>query len=154
MAHLSFNSLIGPLTLFEEAGALIALDWGRAPDGGTTPLLARGRAQLDEYFAGRRKVFDLPLNPAGTAFQHAVWDVMRTIPHGTVRTYADIAAEIGSAPRAVGSASGRNPLPILIPCHRVVGKNGSLTGYSAGDGIATKARLLALEGLPTTVTTA
>ena len=108
-------------------------------------LLLRAAAELDEYFAGRRRDFTLPLAPRGTAFQQAVWEALRSIPYGQTRTYAEIAQAVGKprACRAVGMANHHNPIAILIPCHRVVGSDGSLTGYAAGVGI--KAQLLALE---------
>ena len=101
--------------------------------------------QLREYFAGRRRAFDLRLAPTGTRFQRAVLEVLQRIPYGETRSYADIAEAIGNprAVRAVGAANGRNPLPIVIPCHRVIGSNGSLTGF--GGGIETKRFLLDLE---------
>jgi methylated-DNA-[protein]-cysteine S-methyltransferase len=103
--------------------------------------------QLTEYFAGRRRDFDLPLAPRGTAFQQRVWDSLCRIPFGAVRTYGDIARAIGQplAVRAVGQANGRNPLPIVIPCHRVIAGDGTIGGYSSG--INVKHRLLALEGV-------
>jgi methylated-DNA-[protein]-cysteine S-methyltransferase len=102
--------------------------------------------QLREYFAGGRREFDLPLAPHGTPFQQSVWDVLRTIPYGRTLSYLDVANAIGkpAASRAVGAANGANPLPIVVPCHRVIGANGSLTGF--GGGIGVKRRLLALEG--------
>ncbi len=101
--------------------------------------------QLDAYFAGERTDFDLALAPRGTPFQHAVWDALRTIPYGETRSYGEIAGAIGrpTASRAVGAANGRNPLPIVVPCHRVIGATGKLTGF--GGGLETKAALLALE---------
>jgi methylated-DNA-[protein]-cysteine S-methyltransferase len=102
--------------------------------------------QLRAYFAGGLRAFDLPLDPEGTAFQRSVWEAMRRIPYGATASYVEIARRIGkpAAPRAVGAASGRNPLPIVIPCHRVIGTNGQLTGY--GGGLAIKRALLSLEG--------
>ena len=104
------------------------------------------RRQLAEYFTAGRTDFDLPLDPRGTPFQMRVWRHLRTIPYGKTRTYGQIARQLRkpNATRAVGQAAGRNPLPILIPCHRLVGKGGSLVGFAAG--ITTKARLLRLEG--------
>jgi len=101
--------------------------------------------QLNEYFRGTRRVFDLKLHPKGTEFQKAVWKALASIPYGETRTYGDIAKAVGrpAAVRAVGLANGRNPLPIVIPCHRVIGKDGTLTGY--GGGLAAKQTLLALE---------
>ncbi|MGK2857927.1 MAG: methylated-DNA--[protein]-cysteine S-methyltransferase [Thermoanaerobaculia bacterium] len=108
--------------------------------------LAGAAAQLREYFAGERTTFDLPLAPEGTAFQRRVWDALREIPYGETRSYGEIAARVGApaASRAVGAANGRNPIAVVIPCHRVIGANGSLTGYAGGVGI--KRALLALEG--------
>lgn len=102
--------------------------------------------QLAEYFAGARREFDLPLAAEGTAFQHSVWRLLRTIPYGVTVTYGDLARRIGNlrAARAVGLANGANPLPIIVPCHRVIGSNGSLTGF--GGGIHLKQQLLELEG--------
>lgn len=105
--------------------------------------------QLDEYFAGSRTAFDLPLSPVGTPFQVAVWEQLRLIPRGTTTTYGAIAARIGraAAARAVGTAVGRNPISVIVPCHRVVGSDGSLTGFAGG--LARKQRLLAIEGVRT-----
>ena len=146
MAYLSFPSPLGDLTLFEENGSLVAVEWGRTEDGGKTPLLVEARQQLLDYFAGRRRDFDLPLNPMGTPFQKSVWALMRAIPFGQVDTYGALAERLATSPRPVGTACGRNPLPILIPCHRVVGATGKLGGYSGIDGVETKKFLLSLEG--------
>lgn len=146
MPQLSLHTPLGSLTLSEEDGAIIALDWGRGRDQEATPLLLRARDQLQDYFDGKRMVFDLPLAPHGTAFQRRVWDALCTIPAGQTRSYLDIAQQVGCrAPRAIGQANGANPIPIIIPCHRVVAANGSLGGYSGGDGAATKRYLLDLE---------
>jgi len=103
------------------------------------------KKQLNEYFAGERKTFELPLAPDGTEFQRQVLDALQQIPYGTTVSYGDIASSIGrpKAVRAVGAANGRNPIPVIIPCHRVVGANGDLTGF--GGGLPTKRALLALE---------
>ncbi len=146
MAHLSLNSPLGPLTVFEDGGAIVAVEWGRAPDGRVTPLLADARDQLDAYFDGRRRAFDLPLRPAGSPFQRAVWDAIAAVPYGDTASYGDLARRLGSSPRAVGGACGRNPIAVVIPCHRIVGSGGRLTGYSGGDGLTTKDALLRLEG--------
>ncbi len=116
--------------------------WRRQPDA---QLIVRARRQLDEYFAGQRKHFDLAVEPAGTAFQRGVWRALRDIPYGVTTHYGDIAARIGkpTASRAVGAANGRNPISIVIPCHRVIGANGDLTGYAGG--MARKEALLRLE---------
>ena len=145
---------IGALALTAHAGMLTAIRFGTSvtvssPDDSSaadSPVLTQAQRQLDEYFTGVRKTFDLPLAPAGTAFQRAVWDALLTIPYGEVRTYADIARALGNpgASRAVGMACHVNPLPIVIPCHRVVGKAG-LTGYAGGLHI--KEALLHLEGV-------
>ena len=118
-------------------------DWQRTDDD---PLLRETSAQLDEYFAGTRRMFDLPLAPRGTDFQLDVWQELRAIPYGRTISYAQLAARIGkpSAMRAVGAANGRNPLPIVVPCHRVIGADGTLTGF--GGGLPTKHFLLKLEG--------
>lgn len=117
-----------------------------AAGGARTPLSDRADAQLREYFAGTRREFDLPLAPEGTAFRKQVWAALLEIPYGETRSYREIAERIGSpkAVRAVGGANHHNPISILIPCHRVVGAGGGLTGYAGG--LETKAQLLALEG--------
>jgi methylated-DNA-[protein]-cysteine S-methyltransferase len=109
------------------------------------PALAFARVQLEQYFAGTRRVFDLPLHPSGTPFQRAVWAELARIPYGATISYGELAQRIDQprAVRAVGAANGRNPLPIVLPCHRVIGANGSLTGF--GGGLPTKRFLLALE---------
>ena len=150
MANLSFcviNTPIGPVRLEadgEGLTGLVFLDNGdpTAPDG---PVLEEAARQLAEYFRGARKVFDLPLRPIGTEFQLRVWRALREIPFGETRTYGDIARRLGrpGAARAVGMANHRNPLPVFIPCHRVVGANGALTGYAGG--LMRKRALLQLE---------
>jgi methylated-DNA-[protein]-cysteine S-methyltransferase len=110
------------------------------------PLFTVVAGQLEEYFAGRREVFDLPLRPRGSEFQQRVWGVLQQIPYGTTWSYGDVAAQLGLGPeaaRAVGSANGSNPIPIVVPCHRVVGADGSLTGF--GGGLERKRLLLELE---------
>ena len=146
MSYLSIHSPLGPLTVFEDGGAIVAIEWGRGPEPGATPLLEEAGAQIDAYFDGRLTAFDLPLRPAGNAFRQAVWQQMRKIPYGHTRTYGELARSLGSAPRPVGGACGRNPIPIVIPCHRVIGAGGRMTGYSGGAGIETKRALLRLEG--------
>jgi methylated-DNA-[protein]-cysteine S-methyltransferase len=119
-------------------------DWKRS---GEDPVLSEAERQLREYFAGEREVFTVPLRPAGTPFQLSVWRALEEIPYGRTRTYSDIARAIGrpTATRAVGAANGQNPLPIFVPCHRVIGSNGSLTGF--GGGLDVKLALLRLEGV-------
>ena len=135
---------LGPMCLVEADGALVRFFRG---SGGAdaSPLLLEAEKQLAEYFAGTRREFALPLAPAGTEFQRKVWDALCTIPYGETRSYGEIAAAIGKpkAARAVGSAVHRNPLPVILPCHRVIGANGSLTGFAWGT--EAKAVLLALE---------
>lgn len=145
MPQLSFLTPLGELTVSEEDGAIVALDWGRGRDRTETPLLRAARDQLQDYFDGRRTGFDLPLAPHGTAFQKRVWEALLAIPPGETRSYQDIARALGTVARAVGQANGANPIPIIIPCHRVVGAGGALGGYSGADGPATKRFLLDLE---------
>jgi methylated-DNA-[protein]-cysteine S-methyltransferase len=165
------HSPIGPLTLTAENDALVEIDFATSAgtaegkvgspegsasatgedDAGPRPVSATDRVldeaarQLDGYFAGERRRFDLPLDPHGTAFQTDVWEALRKIPYGETRSYADIARRIGrpTAVRAVGRANGQNPLAIVVPCHRVIGADGSLTGYSGG--VDKKRTLLELE---------
>lgn len=148
MSQLSFHSPHGDLTVSEDDGHIVALDWGWSSWQQETPLLIEAKRQLDAYFDGDRRDFDLPLAPTGTAFQKAVWAALRQIPYGAVRTYGDLAATLKTHARAVGLACGRNPLPILIPCHRILAASGALGGYSGGEGPETKAALLRLEGAP------
>ncbi|MBL4614558.1 MAG: methylated-DNA--[protein]-cysteine S-methyltransferase [Magnetovibrio sp.] len=149
METLCIKSLVGDLTLFEDAGKIIALDWGRGLDTPRTtenPLLQKTAEALRAYFqSGRDDFKDLPLDPGGTDFQRRVWQHMQKIQPGLIKTYGEIAKALNSSPRAVGTACGANPLPILIPCHRVVAQN-SLGGYSGDGGLETKTSLLRLEG--------
>lgn len=145
MTHLVVTTPFGPLTAFDDGGAIVALTWGAAPDGAASPLLSAAADRLSAYFAGRLRSFALPLRPAGTPFQRRVWRAMQAIPYGETTTYGALAAATGSAPRAVGQACAANPIAVIIPCHRVVGAGGRMTGYSGGDGVATKASLLDLE---------
>lgn len=142
---LNVETPIGLLSLSEENGYIIGLDWEAADEVRPTTVLALGARQLTEYFEGQRTEFDLPLTPPGTRFQQSVWYQMGRIPYGETRSYGALAKIIHSSARAVGTACGRNPIPIIIPCHRVVGANGSLTGYSGGKGIETKKFLIDLE---------
>ena len=152
MSHLSLHSPFGDLTLFEQNGAIVALEWGHPGRGhpgefGTTSptiLLKRAASALQDYFDTGRLNLSLPLNPAGSAYQHAVWTALQAIPAGETRTYTEIAAIAGGSARSVGGANSRNPIPILIPCHRVIAAGG-LGGYTGADGLITKRALLALE---------
>ncbi len=149
-------SPVGRLELVAHAGALVAIHFDAAPDGGSgsqrggSAVLTRAHRQLCEYFAGDRRAFDLPLRPTGTDFQRRVWGVLATVPWGTTTTYGEIARRLGLPPgasRAVGAANGANPLPVVLPCHRVVGRDGRLTGYAGG--LDRKATLLRLEHVRT-----
>jgi methylated-DNA-[protein]-cysteine S-methyltransferase len=142
MPQLSLHTPLGEVTISEDGDAIVALDWGRGRDQEATPLLREARDQLQEYFDGKRMSFDLPLAPEGSEFQKRVWAALCAIPPGETRSYADIARTIGSAPRAVGGANGANHIPLFIPCHRVIAADGTLGGYSGGDGPATKRYLL------------
>jgi methylated-DNA-[protein]-cysteine S-methyltransferase len=144
MASLTLSSPIGALTITERDGAIVEISWGRAENGSETALLRRAARQLDAYFAGRLRRFDLPLAPEGTAFQRRVWHAMEDIAYGRTASYGALARRLGSSARAVGRACGANPIPVVIPCHRVVAE-ASLGGYSGGAGLATKESLLAHE---------
>ena len=144
-----FDTPVGAIGLEEENGAIVRLLLPGAPAPRIacheTSLLTEGKRQLLEYLAGKRREFDLPLAPKGTEFYRSVWRALEEIPYGETRSYRDIAQAVGrpKAVRAVGQANHNNPIPIIIPCHRVVGANGSLTGY--GGGLDLKERLLRLE---------
>jgi len=143
-----YESPIGPLYLAESDGAITHLVFSPlSGEARETPLLYRAMEQLTAYFNGSLRQFDLPLNPKGTAFQTRVWQTLETIPYGTSWTYKRLAeaAECPKGYRAVGLANNRNPISIFIPCHRVVGSSGALTGY--GGGLDNKAYLLKLEGI-------
>lgn len=150
------DSPVGRLTLGASSAGLAAVLWDndrpqvvsleRAAESPDHPILVRAARQLEEYFAGNRKSFDIPLDFAGTEFQRKVWNALLTIPYGETRSYGQIARQIGhpDAVRAVGAANGKNPISIVVPCHRVIGSTGSLTGF--GGGLSAKAQLLELEG--------
>ena len=143
----SYETALGSVTFVEEDGALLAITTQHTYEGEKleTPLIQEAYRQLTEYLIGVRKCFDLPLNPRGTEFQQQVWKALCDIPYGGTRSYKQIAEAIGNpkAVRAVGMANNRNPLLIVIPCHRVIGANGKLVGYGAG--IEKKEYLLKLE---------
>jgi methylated-DNA-[protein]-cysteine S-methyltransferase len=145
MPELTVNSPLGPLTLIEADGAIIELDWRRAVKEEPSKFLKTGKDELEGYFSAELKTFSLPVNPKGTAFQKQVWEQMVKIPYGQVLTYGNVAKTLSSSPRAVGTACGRNPIPIIIPCHRFMGANGKLTGYTGAGGTKTKSFLLDLE---------
>ncbi|MCX6392959.1 MAG: methylated-DNA--[protein]-cysteine S-methyltransferase [Actinobacteria bacterium] len=150
LTHRTVSTPLGDITaVADDAGltqVILAGDDGsvlaEATEGG--PIVDAAAQQLAEYFAGERMAFDVPLAPQGTEFQQTVWTALGDVPFGTTATYGEIARAIGqlTATRAVGAANGRNPIPIIIPCHRVIGASGELTGYSGGGGIETKRRLL------------
>ena len=137
------------LGIAEEASAIVKVFFGHEMpagfSGAETPLIKKAAEQIEEYLAGKRKKFSLPLAPHGTEFQTAVWQALRSIPYGETRSYGEIAALIGrpKAVRAVGMANHCNPIVIIVPCHRVIGSSGDLTGY--GGGLPLKKRLLELE---------
>ena len=146
-AEIGFDSPIGPLTVRERDGAVVAVRWGKPDQERETPLLATAKAQLDGYFFCGLRQFELPVRPKGTEFDRRVFEAMQAIAYGTTITYGEIAAALGGTARDVGTACGRNPIPIIIPCHRVVGVGGALVGYSGAGGIETKQALLSLEGV-------
>ena len=154
MIYQDINSPIGRLRLIASGDELVGIWFEQGRDAakqaddlveGTSPVLDDTRRQLEEYFRGERREFDLPLAPRGTEFQKRVWRRLREIEYGTTTTYGALAQELGNpnASRAVGLANGSNPIPIVIPCHRVIGANGALTGF--GGGLPIKSALLALE---------
>jgi len=142
---LLIQTILGPLALEGTERALKAVRFGTLPADGGCPLLELAARELQEYLEGRRMEFDIPLAPDGTDFQRQVWAELRKIPYGETVSYGEIAARTGrpKAARAVGMANHRNPIPILIPCHRVVGAGGALVGY--GGGLSIKKKLLELE---------
>lgn len=151
------HSPIGRIEVTARQGAIVGLDIerdGTLPHDGIpesrSAVLDAASQQLSEYFAGTRREFDLPVATAGTAFQSSVWEQLSTIPYGAVRSYGEVGSSTGrpTAGRAVGGAVGANPIPIIIPCHRVLASDGRITGYSGGNGIPTKVSLLDLEGIP------
>jgi methylated-DNA-[protein]-cysteine S-methyltransferase len=154
MNYAYFESPIGPLLIAGDADGIHKITFpknGKAvtPEAGWTESsrgpIAEAIRQLREYFSGRRTDFDLPLVPEGTAFQKSVWQSLLRIPYGATISYGELARWVGNpkASRAVGAANGKNPLPIVIPCHRVIGANGTLTGF--GGGLPIKKALLELE---------
>lgn len=144
--HCRLETPVGTLWI-EEADGAVSCVTSRPLSGpeGNAPVLEQAKKELTEYFAGTRKTFSVPLNPRGTDFQRAVWAALREIPYGETRSYGQIAAQVGNpkAGRAVGMANNRNPIAIIVPCHRVIGADGSLTGYAGGLNV--KQELLALE---------
>lgn len=145
MAAISMHSPVGDLTLFAEDDSIVAVEWGWGSIQDPSPLLLRAKTALDAYFDGEAGLPpDLPLAPKGTPYRQKVWAALRDIPPGETRSYKEIAHIAGGSPRSVGGANAVNPIPILIPCHRVLATTG-IGGYSGGDGLGTKRILLALE---------
>lgn len=136
---------VGDLTVSTRDGAIVGVDWLTGFDD-ASPLLEKAAVQIRAYFDGTLQVFDLPLNPDVSSFQQDVCDAMAQIPFGQTRTYGDLAQELGVSAQAVGRGCGGNPIPILIPCHRVMGANGKLVGFSGAGGVETKVALLRHEG--------
>ena len=151
MFYTTLQSPVGELYIAEESGKIVFISFEKANvENGRekqTPLLSLAERQLTEYFDGARKTFDLPLNPSGTEFYQRVWKALEEIPYGETRSYKQIAEAVGApkACRAVGGANRNNPLPVFIPCHRVLGTDGGLRGYAGG--IEIKASLLEHEGV-------
>jgi methylated-DNA-[protein]-cysteine S-methyltransferase len=144
------DSPVGRLAIEADHDAVTSVRWSNdegAHDRSTTPVLEDAVRQLELYFAGRLKRFDLPLAARGTDFQKKVWTMMCEIPFGGTATYGGMAMALGSGPRAVGMACGRNPIPVIVPCHRVLASGGKEGGFSGGRGLPTKRQLLALEGV-------
>ena len=145
------NTKIGNMAIIEENNSIIEIQMNKKIEEQIsqkdTPLLKETEEQLLEYLEGKRKVFQVPLNPKGTKFMKEVWTALQEIPYGETKTYGQIAQRIGKpkAARAVGMANHRNPIPIIIPCHRVIGSNGKLVGYALG--MEKKEFLLTLEGI-------
>lgn len=134
---------LGCLSVTERLGSIVEVQWSKdAPSMPPSPLLEDARDQIRSYFDRARAGFELPLAPVGSSFDGRIWKEISTIPYGATATYGEIARRLGTSPRAIGGACGRNPIVLVIPCHRVVGANGRLTGYSGGDGLGTKAALL------------
>ncbi len=140
---ISFVSLLGPITIFEEGGKIISLLFSYSEHSDSSPLLEKAKKEIEEYFQGKRKTFDLPLDAKGTEFQKRVWKELLDIRYGETLSYGEIGDRIGTkAYRAIGNACGKNPIPILIPCHRVVGKD-NIGGFSLG--LDLKRKLLDIE---------
>jgi methylated-DNA-[protein]-cysteine S-methyltransferase len=143
--RLSLDSPFGRLTLSEADGRVTALAWGGAAARDSSPVLREAGRQLAAYFAGELRAFDLPLAPAGAPGEQRVWQAMAAIPYGETRSYGDLGRKLGLSPRTIGRCCATNPLPILLPCHRVIASDGRMGGYSGGEGVETKRRLLQLE---------
>ncbi len=142
---LQINSPLGSLELKTDGNAIIALNFvfgEQSKTASSHPILIEASAQLNLYFKNKLSEFKLPLKPKGSSFQIKVWDHLNKIPFGSIQTYAQIAWELDTAPRAIGGACAKNPIPIIIPCHRVTASSGKTGGFSAGSGVKTKLQLL------------
>ena len=145
MPVIAIDTPVGRLAVAERGGQVVRVSWSASPQGEPTPLLAEAARQVAAYFAGELRDFDLPLDPGGNDLERGVFAAMRAIPYGQTRTYGEIAGDLGTYGQPVGQACGANPIPVIIPCHRVLSATG-LGGYSGAGGIETKIALLKLEG--------
>ncbi len=146
MPNVRVDTPVGPLILREAGDAVTQLRWGADESmSSVSPILAAACAQIEAYFQGLLRRFDVPLRPSGSAFDLSVWRLLQEIPYGETKTYGALARTLGTSARAVGGACSRNPIPVIIPCHRVTGAGGHLGGYSGGRGLETKRALLRLE---------
>lgn len=149
MGQKTISTPVGALTLSSNGHAITRVTWPRSDDITTDcesePILEAAALEIRKYFSGMLTEFRVPVHLEGSALQLGVWKAIRAIPFGRVLTYGDVAKAIGSEPQAVGTACGQNPIPVIVPCHRIVGAGGRLTGFSGGAGIETKSFLLDLE---------
>ena len=145
-AQITVETPLGPFIVTEADGRIVSTGWGQAARESPTPLLAAAAQQLNAYFHCGLREFDLPVEPGGDDFDQAVWREMCRIPYGQTLSYGEIARRLDGDPRLVGTACGRNPIPIIIPCHRIVAQHGRTGGYSGRGGVETKNFLLVLEG--------
>jgi len=143
---ITLNSPVGPITVRETDGKITSVTFGSAEEQRETPVVSAAKVQLDAYFYCGLKHFELPLAPVGNDFNRRVWELLESIPYGHTLTYGEVAKRVGGDARSVGGACGANPIPIIIPCHRILGQGGTMVGYSGGSGPETKRFLLQLEG--------
>jgi len=143
---INLPSPVGSLNVFESKGQIVSLKWGDRAHGNSSHVLIEARRQLEAYFSGRLKAFDLPLEISGSDYQKAVCLLILQIPYGETWAYGDLAQKLNSSARPVGGACGRNKIPIIIPCHRVMGADKKMIGFSGSGGIKTKEQLLHHEG--------
>ena len=144
LSSVAIDSPVGRLTVSATPEAIVSVAWTDDPQGEPNALLIEARRQLEAYFTGRLAHFDLPLMISGSPFDKRAWEAIHRIPYGQTRSYGELAMEVGSGPRAIGGACGRNRIPLMIPCHRVLARHG-LGGFSGGTGLPTKRWLLELE---------